>query len=186
MTIIDSLSCDCLPIGNYGASSQVALVVKNPPANAGDLKDVGSIPGLGRSSGEGHGNPLQYSCLENSMDRGALWATVHWVEKNQTWLKQLSRHTCNMIVSSVLHWTMWNIRDWHWSNTNSGALKWPHLFQLEIAQVKAAKEHKSAQVLRTFLVKVEQIRLSFWSLIFLCFPSWGQENFIFNFKFFGF
>ena len=49
-------------------ASQVALAVKNPPANAGDL---GSIPGLGRSPGEGHGNPLQYSCLENPTDRGA-------------------------------------------------------------------------------------------------------------------
>ena len=49
-------------------ASQVGLVVKNPPANAEDLRDLGSIPGLGRSLGEGHGNPLQYSCLENSMD----------------------------------------------------------------------------------------------------------------------
>ena len=51
--------------------SQVALVVKNLPANAGDVIDAGSIPGLGRSPGGGHGNPLQYSCLENPMDRGA-------------------------------------------------------------------------------------------------------------------
>ena len=51
-------------------ASQVALVVKNPPANAGDLRDVGSVPGLGRSPGGGHGNPLQYSCLENPKDRG--------------------------------------------------------------------------------------------------------------------
>ena len=57
--------------------SQVALVVKNMPANAGDIRDVGSVPGLGRSPGEGHGNPLQYSCLEKPMDRGAWWATVH-------------------------------------------------------------------------------------------------------------
>ena len=62
----------------------VALVVKNPPANAGDARDVGSIPGLGRSSGEGNGNPLQYSCLEKSMDRGAWWATVHGVAKSWT------------------------------------------------------------------------------------------------------
>ena len=55
----------------------VALVVKNPPANAGDVTDEGSIPGSGRSPGGGHGNPLQYSCLENSMDRGAWKATVH-------------------------------------------------------------------------------------------------------------
>ena len=45
-------------------------MVKNPPANAGDIRDTGSIPGLGRSPGEGNGNPLQYSCLENSMDHG--------------------------------------------------------------------------------------------------------------------
>ena len=49
-------------------------MVKNPPANAGDIKDDGLIPGLGKSPGEGHGNPLQYSCLENPMDRGAWWA----------------------------------------------------------------------------------------------------------------
>ena len=60
---------------------QVALVVKNPPGNAGDVKDIGSIPGLGRSPGEGNGNPFQNSCLENSMDRGAWKATVHGVPK---------------------------------------------------------------------------------------------------------
>ena len=60
------------------------VVVKNPPANAGDIRDVGSIPGLGRSLGGGHGNPLQYSCLENSVDRGAWWATVHRVKKSWT------------------------------------------------------------------------------------------------------
>ena len=73
--------------------SQGALVVKNPPASAGDKRDVGSIPGLGRCPGGGHGNPLQYSCLENPMDRGAWWATVHRVAKSQTRLKQLGRHT---------------------------------------------------------------------------------------------
>ena len=51
-------------------------MVKNPPANMGDIRDTGSIPGLGRSSGGGHGNPLQYSCLENPRDRGAWQATV--------------------------------------------------------------------------------------------------------------
>ena len=68
-------------------ASQVALVVKNPPANAGDVRDASSIPGLGRSAGEEHSNPLQYSCLENPMDRGAWWATVHGVAKSQTQLK---------------------------------------------------------------------------------------------------
>ena len=62
-------------------SSQVVLVVKNLPANAGDIIDMGSIPGSGRSPGGEHGNPFQCSCLENPMDRGAWWATVHRVAK---------------------------------------------------------------------------------------------------------
>ena len=65
-------------------------VVKNPLANVGDTGDSVLIPGSGQSPGEGNGNPLQYSCLENSMDRGAWWATVHGVAKSQT---QLSTHT---------------------------------------------------------------------------------------------
>ena len=60
------------------------LVIKNPPANAGDMRDVGSITELGRSPGGEHGNPLHYSCLENPMDKGAWWATVHGVTKSQT------------------------------------------------------------------------------------------------------
>ena len=63
-------------------TSQVALVVKNPPVSAGDVRVVGLFPGLGRSPGEGHGNPLQYSCLENPMDRGAWLAMVHRVAKS--------------------------------------------------------------------------------------------------------
>ena len=65
-------------------------VVKNLPANAGDLKDIGSIPELGSSPGGEHGNPLQYSCLESPMDRGTWQATVPRVTKSQTQLKQLS------------------------------------------------------------------------------------------------
>ena len=57
-------------------------MVKNLPASSGDARDVGSIPGLGRSSGGGHGNPPQYSCQQNSMDRGAWLATVHGVAKS--------------------------------------------------------------------------------------------------------
>ena len=67
----------------------MAPVVKNPPANAGDL---GLIPGLGRSPGGGHGNPLQYSCLGNPMDRGGCQVIVSGVGKSQTRLKQLSMH----------------------------------------------------------------------------------------------
>ena len=73
-------------------ASQVELVVKNPPANAGAVRDCSSIPRSGRSPGGGRGNPLQYSCLENTMDRGAWRATVHRIAKSQTWLKWFSRH----------------------------------------------------------------------------------------------
>ena len=65
-------------------ASQVTLVVKNPPANAGDIRGGGSIPGLGRSPGGGDSNPLPYSCLENPMDRGAWRATVHSVTESDT------------------------------------------------------------------------------------------------------
>ena len=64
----------------------MALVVKNLPANAGDARDAGLIPGLGRSSGEGNSNPLQFSCLENLMDGGAWPAIVHGAAKSQTQL----------------------------------------------------------------------------------------------------
>ena len=60
----------------------MALVVKNLPANAGDGRDMGLISGSGRSPGEGNGNPPQYSCLENPMDRGAWWAIIHRVAKS--------------------------------------------------------------------------------------------------------
>ena len=62
-------------------------MVKNPPACVGDVSDAGSVPAPGRSPGGGHGNPLQYSWLENPMDRGAWRATVHWVAKSQTGMK---------------------------------------------------------------------------------------------------
>ena len=66
--------------------------VKNPPANAGDVRDADLIPGSERSPGGGNGNPIQYSCLENSMDRGTWGATVHEIAKNRT---QLSTHTAS-------------------------------------------------------------------------------------------
>ena len=74
----------------YEINSQVVLVVKNPLANAGDIRDLGLIPGSGRSLGEGNDNPLQYSCLENPVDGGAWRATVHRVSKSQTRLKQIN------------------------------------------------------------------------------------------------
>ena len=71
----------------------MALAAENPPANEGDLRDTGSIPGSGRSPGGGHGNPLQYSCLENPTDRGSWRATVQKVAKSWTQLKRLSTYT---------------------------------------------------------------------------------------------
>ena len=73
-------------------ASQMVLVVKNPPINVGDMWIAGLFPGSGRSPGEGNGYPLQYSCLENPMDRGAWKAIVHRVAKNQTRLKRRSTH----------------------------------------------------------------------------------------------
>ena len=67
---------------------------KNSAANAGDVRDAGSNPGSGKSPGKGNGNPLQYSCLENPMDRGAWRATVPGVTKSWTWMRQLSMHAC--------------------------------------------------------------------------------------------
>ena len=77
----------------------MALVVKNPPASVGDIRDAGSIPGLGRSTGEGHGNPLHYSGLENPLDREAWWATVHGVTKSPTQLKRLSTQTQSLMTA---------------------------------------------------------------------------------------
>ena len=74
-------------------------MVKNLLASAGDIRDMGSIPGSGRSPGEGHGNQPQYSCLENPMDRGAWWATVHGVTKGWTQLKLLHTHAQRVIMT---------------------------------------------------------------------------------------
>ena len=77
-------------------------VVKNPPPKAGDIRGTDSVPGLGRSPGGGHGNPLQYFCLENPRDRGAWRVMVHGVAKSQTWLKRLSM--CKWMVHLSKHW----------------------------------------------------------------------------------
>ena len=86
---------------SYSWASQVALVVKNSPANGGDIRDAGLIPRLGRSLGGGHGYPLQYSCLEKPMDREAWQATVHMFTQSWTRLKRLSMHS--QMYSQMLH-----------------------------------------------------------------------------------
>ena len=83
------------------------LVVKNLPANAGDVRDLGLIPGLGRSPGGGQGNRLQYSCLENATDGGAWWATVPRIAKSRTRLKEISMHAC------IINYTHQGGRIWH-------------------------------------------------------------------------
>ena len=95
--------CVCIHIYVYThihtyVAFQVVLVVKNLPANAGDVRDEGSIPRSGRTPGIGNGNPLRYSCLENSMDRGTWQATVHGVAKELASNDCICTHThtCSM------------------------------------------------------------------------------------------
>ena len=80
----------------------MVLLVKNPPVNAGDIRDPGLIPGLGRSPGEGNGNPLQYPCLENLMDRGAWWAAVHGAVKQSDMTEQLNNNNNQYIYLQLI------------------------------------------------------------------------------------
>ena len=91
---LNTLQCICTRV-------QVALVVKNPPANAGDMRDTGSIPGSGRSPGVENGNPLQYSCLKNPVDREAWWATVHGVAKSWTWMSTCVHPHTHRVLSLI-------------------------------------------------------------------------------------
>ena len=89
-------------VSTSSRASQVAPVLKNLPANAGNIRDMGSVLGSGRSPGGEHSNPLQYSCLEKPMDRGAWWAIVHSVTKSQTRWKRLSTHAPHKVVKWFL------------------------------------------------------------------------------------
>ena len=124
-------------------ASQVAVVVKNLPASAGDIRDAGSILGSGRSPGGGNGHSLQYSCLGNPMDRGAWWATVHGVTNNWTQLKRLSMCTqgfcgtnekrerkCHLQRDPALWWavrltqnTLPPLSPWTWATTSCSRSK---------------------------------------------------------------
>ena len=88
---IESLKKRYIYVYVYGFPD--GTVVKNPPANTGDARDADSVPGLGRAPGVGNGIMFQYSCLENSMDRGAWGAIVHRVTNSWTQLKRLNTHT---------------------------------------------------------------------------------------------
>ena len=85
----------------FVVSSEVALEVKNLPANTGDIRDMGLIAGMGRSPGGGHGNPLQYSCLENPVNREAWHVTAHRVTKSQTRLKQFTKHAHKLFIKTA-------------------------------------------------------------------------------------
>ena len=105
-------------------ASQVALVVKNLPASAGDIRDMGLITWVGKIPWEGNGSPLQYSCLENPMDRGAWRATVHGVAKRQTQLKWFSTRARRLreTVSSLSqeerpNWELALSEPWSWGFT---------------------------------------------------------------------
>ena len=104
-------SSSCMDLLNIWAS-QVALVVKNLSVNAGDLRDTGSIPGLGWSPREGHGNPLHYSCWRIPWTDIAWQPTVHRVTKSWTWLKWLSMHALNIYhvvgLITVVHLLLWS------------------------------------------------------------------------------
>ena len=91
-------------------ASQVVLVVKNLPANARDVRDTGSISGWERSPRGGHSNPLQYSCLENPMDRGAWRSTVYGITKSQTQLKRISTHAIKSLDQNLHFKTQWTSR----------------------------------------------------------------------------
>ena len=124
-------------------------VVKNLPANAGDTRDVASIPGLGRSLREGNGNPLWYSCLENPMDRGAWWATVYEVAKSQTWLSDWHTHRQEedgRPQVTVLTWFLWKERgkDWFTRASHSPA----HLSKFQTDSWEAHEENLSWEELR--------------------------------------
>ena len=113
-------------------ASQVVLVVKNLLASAGDIRDAGLIPGSGRSLGGGHGNPLQYFCLENPTDRGNWWATVHGVTKSRTRLKRLSVHP-RPVINPLLPscgdtWTLqrWLLKECSWKSLSNSAELPPH------------------------------------------------------------
>ena len=97
--LMDALFSRELPLPTDTCGFSGGSVVKNLSASAGDVRDLGLIPGLGRSPGGGHGNPLQYSCLENPKDRGAWWTIVYRVRKSQRQLKWLSMQRNTNLVS---------------------------------------------------------------------------------------
>ena len=130
-------------------------VVKNLPANAGDARDLGAVFGLGRSPGVGNGNPLQYSCLENSMDRGAWQATVHGVAKSQTRLNDY-RFLRGWIIIQFLQTRWWRL----------GAGDLAKVAQLVCARTAPLSESRS-KLLSTYPVALFELNSSAFQIGFL-------------------
>ena len=113
-------------------------MVKNLPANAGNIRDAGLISGLGRSPGGGNGHPLHCSCLKNPVDRGTWQITVHWVAKNWTWLKWLSTH-----AKECIHHNLKTLVLWHSS-----------FFIVQFSHLYMATGKTIALTIKTFISKV--------------------------------
>ena len=124
-------------------ASQVALVVKNQPANAGDVRDSGLIPGLGRAPGGGHGNSLQYSCLENPMDRGA-WRASPWGHRVRNYWSDLAHTHTHTYAHMRWYPSNLGVSPGHDAEWNSGSQKshtaWLHLYSVPQWQNHRARE----------------------------------------------
>ena len=132
----------------YMAWASQVLVLKNPLVNAGDRRDMDSIPESERSPGGGNGNPLQYCCLENPMDRGAWRAPVYEVAKSWTWLKRLSTHTVFMEKRTCGNsYTVSILGLWDWALNPSNSAVWLTLPAMQLLSVRvsmlADREEKS-------------------------------------------
>ena len=131
-------------------ASQVALVVKNPLANAGDSGDTSLIPGSGRSAGERNGNPLQHSCQENPMDRGAWWATVHGVTKSWTQLGMCVCTHTHTHIHTHIHIHTCSFADISWMSRSLGTLPLssslpsPCLYILTLGNLTRSRDPRSA------------------------------------------
>ena len=147
---------------------------------------MGSVPGLGRSPGKGHGNPLQYSFLENPMDRGAWWATVHRVAKSRTWLKWLSTQTLSFLhpiqmtpclVYRSSYFLLFSFRHDHFLHLNPLALLcWSmHILSNRFSLAKNEKvacKGYPVKVLLVFLVLPLFVKPSFRMQSWFCFTLW--------------
>ena len=145
------------PLHSHGAS-QMALVVKNLPANAGDIRDLGSIPGSGRSPGGGHGNPLQHSSPENPMDRGAWWSVVHGVE--QDWSDLAHMQPLHSHIVTALHNKEVRFREGKWQNWNQ-----EEIFSLWTCLLSSLLAAEESRILfwATALIRAEW---PYWEMLF--------------------